>query len=92
MVQYRTNKIYGDTPTTDLFLKNIIRRVHCDQHEAPSGVPCYEYQAAESNTNHFGICNSRARRAGMVGEIHPASLDRSIPRIPVQAINGKFKS
>jgi hypothetical protein len=65
-------------PTTDLYLPSIIERTPCPKHLAERGTSCYLFEAAEGDTWHNGICNSRALAAGMNGRIHPMSLDRSL--------------
>lgn len=64
-------------PTTQTYIPAVIDRTGCVQHNALSGFPCYEFQGADNDLWHVGICNSRARRAGMNGSIHPSSLRTS---------------
>ncbi len=68
-----TNQV--EVPTTKLHLPDIIATTPCAMHGVWTGSPCYEYEAAETNSWHFGICNFRAKSAGMVGEIHQSSLE-----------------
>lgn len=63
-----------DIPTTQLFVPSAIHRVPCEQHEAPLGVHCHRFESLISDTMIYGICNSRAKRAGMNDRIRPASL------------------
>jgi hypothetical protein len=65
---------HDEAPTRDLYLPRVIESTPCTKHSAEKGEPCFRFEAAENDSVHTGICNSRAIRAGMNGRIHPMSL------------------
>ena len=74
----RNKPVQQDVVTTQVFVPKVVDTTSCQYHEAPFGTHCFEYQSAETEDWFFGICNSRAKAAGMDGYIHPTSLDRTI--------------
>jgi hypothetical protein len=69
------NLTLDEAPTTLLHIPGIIATVRCAQHDAGFNTPCYKFESAEGPGVHTGICNARARAAGMNGEISPSSLE-----------------
>lgn len=71
-----------EVPTTRLYLDDVVLRTACHNHGAPVGSACWTFwggtDGTDENVLHEGICNDRARRAGMDHPIRPTSLDRSI--------------
>ncbi len=67
----------ADVPTTSLYIDTVIARANCIKHDAFAGA-CYNIPKVSGVGYHEGVCNSRARKAGMTGHIRPASLDRSL--------------
>lgn len=65
-----------DGPTTDLHVPYVLDRTDCGKHDAPVGNPCYLIPKVDDQGHYMGICNTRAKKAGMNGEIKPASLIR----------------
>ncbi len=70
--------VVDDSPTTELYVPRVILRSSCLEHEAETGEPCHTFESLISDEIIEGICNGRARRAGMNAPIRPASLDRSL--------------
>lgn len=67
---------FDDVPTTALYIQTVIDRSDCHRHDTSDA--CYKIPKVSGVGYHEGICNSRARKAGMTGRIRPASLDRSL--------------
>lgn len=76
----RLRDIPLDAPTTERHLPSVLNRTHCDRHFVGLHTPCFEVELLNGRGKLPGICNTRARKAGMVGHINPSSLDRSIGR------------
>lgn len=70
--------VVDDVPTTELYVPRVIARSSCIVHSAEWGEPCHTFESLISDAIIGGICNARARRAGMTSPIRPASLDRSL--------------
>lgn len=64
----------GDIPTIDLFVPVIISRIACSKHNADIHKACFTIVTSDGERTYSGICNSRAKRYGMNGQIRPASL------------------
>lgn len=79
--------IVDDIPTTELYVPRVILRSSCVIHSAESGEPCHSFESLISDDIVSGICNARARKAGMNAPIRPASLDRSLSG---QSYRGQF--
>lgn len=78
MFKMKNAPVVDDVPTTELYVPRVILRTSCVIHEVETGEPCHEFESLISDTIVGGICNARARRAGMNAPIRPASLDRSL--------------
>lgn len=74
----KTAKKTDDTPTTDLYVPLVVDRTNCLVHGARHGEWCHVFESIISDAITGGICNHRARSAGMNAPIRPASLDRSL--------------
>ena len=74
--------IYDDfaPPTTEVYIPRVLDRTGCLQHDAEAGDPCYSYSGVSGETQHTGICNDRARRAGLNAPIKFSSLVRTSTR------------
>lgn len=59
-----------------LRMGDVCSLVVCEKHDAPIGQACFRHIQQTSNYYVFGICNSRAKKAGFNGEIDPKSLRR----------------
>lgn len=57
------------------YLRTVVERKACGRHRAEWGKPCWVV-LAEDGSVYWGICDFRARKAGMVGEIDPRSLNQ----------------
>lgn len=66
-----------DTPTLDRKMDGILTGTDCKKHEKPTGMPCFNLLSGNGKGILFGICNTRAKRAGFVGKINPQSLQKS---------------
>lgn len=62
-----------EAPTVDSFLTVVMDRVPCGKHKMPLGIPCWHIHAGNSSTITAAVCNSRAVKAGFVGQISPAA-------------------
>lgn len=63
-------------PTFDRHLPNVLETTTCNKHGAEKGHACWEIGRGENGFLNFAAaCNSRARKAGMVGKISPQSLN-----------------
>lgn len=69
-----------DSFTDALHMDSVTNNAVCLKHDAPIGVPCWTFQGIVQDLPHYGICNTRAISAGMIGEINPTSLDRTLER------------
>lgn len=78
----KTAKKIDDTPTTDLYVPLVVERTACLVHGVEPGEWCHVFESIISDAIIGGICNHRARRAGMDAPIRPASLDRSLAGQP----------
>lgn len=68
-----------EIPTTDLYLHTVIARTDCPTHDADINMFCY-FAPGLVLEPVLGICNSRAKRAGFIGYISPASLKPTTAR------------
>lgn len=60
----------------DSFVRDVTNRTVCDKHNVVQhGRPCWWIHTLAGGL-HMAVCNSRAKRAGFVGEIDPRSLRR----------------
>lgn len=67
-----------EIPTEELYVPLVVDRTTCLEHGALPGEHCHVFESLISDAWIGGICNTRARRAGMTAPIRPASLDRSL--------------
>lgn len=68
-----------EIPTTELYVVRVITRVPvCPVHENLELDPCFIFESLISDEWITGICNVRARKAGMTAPIRPQSLNSSI--------------
>jgi hypothetical protein len=65
-----------EKPTTQLSMLTVVNRSECHNHDADLGEACYFVEGLTEEHPIVGICNARAMRAGMDGEINPNSLTR----------------
>lgn len=71
-----------EIPTTTLYVPRVVERATCEKHEAALGVPCHQFESIISDNVIGGICNSRARKAGMNAPIRRQSLTVSLSGQP----------
>lgn len=60
-------------------LGQILDRVKCDRHKAPTGIPCFHIPKGDGEGFYAGICGLRINRAGCTGKISPLSLQQKTP-------------
>lgn len=58
-----------DLRNVDQKIYRVIESVHCSRHDVEKGVPCYSVTRDSSSIPAYGICNHRAKGAGMRGKI-----------------------
>ncbi len=78
-----------ETPTTELFMEDVIDRQPCKRHDADKGLPCWHLP----DSTGFGlgaICNWRAKKAGFNNKIDERSL--RLNRRPKPSKNGPKKN
>jgi pyrimidine deaminase RibD-like protein len=54
-------------------IDTVVTREPCDRHGKETGFPCWFLTGAGGNRVLFGVCNSRAKKAGFVGKISPTA-------------------
>ncbi len=73
--------------TRELYIPGILFRTICAVHNAAKNESCFSVpNMILEGVFHIGVCNDRAKNAGMTGRISHASLIRYIP---VKAKHGK---
>lgn len=82
MSSYKPFAANDDIPTVELYVWTVINRVPCEEHGAALGLECFWFESLISDDIIKGICNVRARKAGMTAPIRPQSLDRSLSGQP----------
>lgn len=61
----------------DRHIQTVVMEQECKKHASLKGEPCYYIPSTMIHgVVYFGACNTRARKAGMVGKIDPSSLSR----------------
>jgi len=60
----------------DNFLDSVAERAICPEHNALLNVFCFDVEGLADGHRVQGVCNARAKRAGMNGTINPMSLTR----------------
>lgn len=61
-----------ETPTTELYMKDVIHRQPCKRHDADKGDPCW--LLSKEGFQLGAICNWRAKKAGFNHKIDERSL------------------
>lgn len=82
MPSYKPSTAIDEAPTTELYVPSVLSRTSCQEHEAGYNQSCHSFESLLSNDIIHGVCNSRARKAGMTAPIRPQSLDRSLSGQP----------
>lgn len=63
---------------SDTKVSRVTKIVPCGKHGAPRGNPCWSIESITGTASPaVGICDERARRAGMVGKISRKSIVRA---------------
>lgn len=63
--------------TRDLYFPAILARTACSVHNAQVNEPCFTFPNIKfEGMSCIGVCNKRAKEAGMNGQIKPSSLVR----------------
>lgn len=66
---------YINGEPNDRHILSVIDRTFCVQHPAAMGVPCWEI-GTDAGDFLLGVCDKRARDAGMNGKISDLSMNR----------------
>jgi hypothetical protein len=80
---YKQDQDHNDNhPTTRMYVPKVCVRSPCEVHEAIDGDPCFLFPSTISDRMIEGICNQRARNAGMTHQINLSSLVRTVNKEP----------
>lgn len=70
-----------DLRNVDKKIYRVIEMVRCNRHNTEIGVPCYSVPRDSSSIPAYGICNHRAKGAGMQGRISDQATQSDRNRI-----------
>lgn len=60
--------------TTDVYIPAVLHATRCRRHDADYNQACFNVPKSDESGYFVGICNHRAKRAGMDNPINPHSL------------------
>lgn len=63
----------SENTTFEVFIPRVVNEQPCSRHKALIGYPCYDIHTIGGDVL-SGVCNKRARAAGMTGKITKDSL------------------
>lgn len=56
--------------TTERYIAHIVFSEPCGRHQSAKGEPCFEVPSSVTYDHiHYAVCDKRARKAGMTGNI-----------------------
>lgn len=59
------------------YIPTVVFARGCRKHDSQKGEPCYVIPSTMVDTVYFGVCNTRAKSAGMLGKVNPNSMSRT---------------